>query len=228
MKYNAFYTNKCNFYKDFILNKTNKYSYKKLDNRKTFSEIKLMFATNNSLFCAKSLYENKDFLLAISKLIDYKIKNIKQTFKSKGNNIFIDSLSHYVLDINFKDNKTQIFNTYKLLNKKLNVKQKEHRVFKILLARRLIDKIIFIKNDLDNIFYILNKSKNTSKLKKYENTIYYYAQVYSVCKYNNLKNFLINFAQSEINYMVRKLITYLYDKQKKLNYILTYLKVIFN
>lgn len=228
IKYNAFYVNNCNFYANFILNKNHNFVYKKLNKRKVLPETKLLFSTNNSLFCAKTIYENKNYLLTISKLVDYKIEKINQTFKARGNSVFIDSLTQYVLDINLPNNKTQIFNTYKLLYKKLNVKQKENKIFKILLARRLIEKIIFIKNDLDEIFYILNKSKTITKLKNYENTIFYYAQIYGVCKYNNLKNSLINTSQSETNYMINKLIAYLYDKQKKLNFLLTYLKVIFN
>ena len=132
-----------------------------------------------------------------------------------------------MLNNSINSNKANIFKQYKLIDNHFNLKRKEHKMFKIFLAQKIITQIVFHKRKLDDILKIINKSKNAKSLHFYENTIHYYAQIYSICKFNKNKTYLLIKENPDINYCINTFLLHLYKEKQTLDLLINYLFILF-
>ena len=217
-KYNTF----CDFYKDFVVNKTHFYL---INNTSLEQEIKFAYLKTNPLFACEDLNDNKEFLLFTAKKIDLYFKKLKVKFRGFNNQTLVEVLSSTIL---VKDNfiNFQIYKTYKHFLHNNIIQKKEIKVLKFIFIRDILKNIINLKQEFDDLLKIINKSKNANCIHNYKNNIYYYCQIYSFCKFGNNLKLIQMFKHWEINYMISRFISYLYKQKHLLKIYLTYLHVL--
>lgn len=165
--------------------KTSKTTFQKLKfSQSHFLMKNIIFDTAKPLFAEQDIFKNKQYLLVVSKFIDKKINHTKQTFRSKNNHIIIDELSKHLASLIIKNNKCNLFSTYKSIANKFNIKQKEDKLFKVLLGQKLIFLLSKIKSECSEISKVVHAGKTTKKLKNYKKQILCSAQIYSVANFN--------------------------------------------
>lgn len=189
---------------------------------------KLLINKNeNNLFCKNSVIKNKDFLITISKFVDYNLLKNTISYRSKNNIPLIENISK-VLVYNFKNSfNNNLLAEYKKYNKIFNIKQKENKVAKLLIGRELINYLIENLNEIDNISKIINKSKTAKHFKNHDNLLLNLAEYYGILKFNNNANKLIvsnNLNKFNLNQFYNELFFYEY----KIKQIVNYLSAMFN
>ena len=209
-------------------NKTLKTTFQKLKFSQSHFLIKnIVFDTTKPLFAEQDIFKNKQYLLVVSKFIDQKINHSKQTFRSKNNHIIIDELSKHIASLIIKNDKCNLFSTYKSLATKFNIKQKEQKVFKILLGQKLIFLLSKLKSECSEISRVVQKGKTTKRLKVYKKQILHSAQIYSVANFNpNSTKILSNVKNSK--QVIGDFVFELNIIRKKIKIIVLYLTNIFS
>lgn len=225
----SFYcTNNSELYNKFLTHKE-KYDYKKLNS--SYCEDKLGYILSydkNLLFCEKYLYKKKAFLLTLSKLVDYKINSNNSTFRSKNDLVLIEEIASVVANRAITSNKCNLFKEYNKLRYQYSLKQKEEKIFKLLLAQKLIFVLCNIEHELKQISKVIVKSKTTTKLKKYKKQILFNAEVYGISKFNaNYNKILLNFKEKSTK-STNILILELLNAELKIKIIIEYLSVMFS
>lgn len=205
-----------------------RYKYKKLSYSNTYKSLnKIMKNKHNYLSVEKQFYDSKDFLLTISKFIDYKINFNKLTYRAKKNKTIIENYSKAISINIHKDYPYVLFDEYARNYKQLQIKLKENKIFKILLARFLLEELIKIERELIYISKIIHKYKKRNFIINYNKNIYNYAKFYAIFKFNKNANYYIykqNLNQKEI---IFSLFSFLFETENKLKVIITYLKTMF-
>ena len=228
VKTDIFCVNFNNLQNIFLHNKT-KTSYKKLPRSNTIKFVNEIYDCDlKQLQTQKIIFNNKKFILTISKLIDYKINSNKQKYRAKENKILINEISTLIATNILKSNQNNLFKNYKELINIFSLRQKENKIFKILLAQKLILLLYKINSELNEISYIITKSKSVKKLKKFNKQILWSAQIYSIKNFNsNSTKILFNKNINEKN-IINNFFLELYEAENKIRRIITYLVTMFS
>ena len=161
-------------------------------------------------------------------MIDYKINSNKQKYRTKENKILINEISTLIATNILKSNQNNLFKNYKELINVFSLRQKENKIFKILLAQKLILLLYKINSELNEISYIITKSKSVKKLKKFNKQILWSAQIYSIKNFNsNSTKILFNKNINEKN-IINNFFLELYEAENKIRRIITYLVTMFS
>ena len=209
-------------------NLTRKIHYKKLSFSNTQTLIKQIFKTPNRLFAASSLVANKTYLQTLSKFVDYKINNHKSTFRSRGRLTLIEETSKSCVSTLVSSKSPVVFLRFKQLQCEYNFKQKELKIFKLILAKDLMCFIYQNEMILNDMMKIIKKSKNANCLRFYKNNLHFYSNIYGICKYNQNANTLILKNNIDKNYMVSRFFRELYRIKNNIDIAVNYLLVMFN
>ena len=221
------FCNKSNYVKLEDFYNIKKFNYSKLRKTNIHNLTRKSFRVKNKIFPLKFFYANENYLKALSKFINLKINNSKITYRSINSITMIECLASRLVEELIKTNKTYVFKNYKTLNKILKLKQKEHKVFKIVLARTLLEKVIKIKHNLDIIDKIIIKSKNAKSIRFYRNSTYFNAQIYSILHYNNNSSKVLYKLKTPTDDHIKTFFTYLFQQTHLVNIIINYLVIIF-
>lgn len=205
-----------------------KYKYKKFHLSNTYSKIKSLLKQRKSHLATENcLIKSKDFLLTVSKFIDYKINFNKTTYRTKSNETIIENFSRIIALNIHKDNPYILFNQYNKYYNTLQIKLKENKMFKILLSRFLLEEFIKIKKEVIKISNIIRIYKKRNFIFNYRKNIYNYAKYYAILKFNNNAYFYKCKNNIDNDDVLNKLFSYLFESENKLKIITTYLKTMF-
>ena len=209
-------------------NKSSPYKFSKLSKSYCYQSIFFTFSQiNEPLFFQKRLLKNKNYLLTLAKTIDFKINSNKNTYRAKNNYILIEQVANVCANQIFSNNPCSVFFTYKNLVSKYNIRLKENRVFKFLLAKSFFEKLFLIENESAQIERVIFKSKKILHLKKFKKQILNSAQIYSIKKFNPsstkllIKNKNVDFTIKNFLYELE-----IIDSNEKM--IIAYLTTIFS
>lgn len=221
-------TNNKQLYSKFLTHKE-KYNYNKLTKSKCEDKLSLILSNDkNLMFCEKYLYKKKGFLLTLSKFIDLKINTNKNTFRTKNNLVLIEEIASVIANRALISNECNLFKEYNKLKYQYSLKQKEDKIFKVLLAQKLIFILCNISIELKQISKVIVKSKTTKKFKKYKNLILTNAEIYGIKKYNtNSCKILIKTKDKPVD-SFNILISELLNAELKIKIIIEYLTVMFS
>lgn len=213
---------------NLMIDKKIKYKYKTLDYSFTNLDIEKLF--NRIIYPTSfqsEIIDNKNYLLTISKFIDYKINNCKLTFRTKNSYTILENLA-YIISLNiYKDYPYRLFDDYLKNYSLFQIKIKENNYFKILLAKNLICILIKISTEMNYISNIIHKYKKRKFLINYKKNIYNYAKFYAILKYNPNSNYYYFKKNLNSNAIFSNLFSSLAEAEHKTKIILTYLKTMF-
>ena len=215
-------------YNNFLTYKE-KYNYLKLSKSNSHEKI-LVLSTNKlkKIFCEKFIYKKIDYLLTLSKFIDMKINNNKQTFRAKNGKILIEEIASVVAYSVLLSNECKLFDLYKRLYRQYNLKVKENKIFKILLGQKLLYLLFELESEIIDISRIINKSKKTRKVKKYKKKIYFVAELYAIKKFHQNSTKLLAKYKYDYKKIAGFLMLELTETAKKQQIIITYLIAMFS
>lgn len=206
-----------------------KFEYKKLSKSNANAELKLLFQMKQKpLNIERQLYDKKDYLLTLSKFIDFKLNSNKQTFRCKNGLLLIEQISAVVAAEVLRYETPRLFDLYKKLKYEYNLKQKEEKVFKLLLAKELIKILCDIEYELKTISKVIVKSKRINKLRHYKKQIYEVAEIYGVKKFNQNSTKILDNQKDKIEGKTKLLFDELYGINIKLKTIIAYLCIMFS
>lgn len=211
----------------FVINRE-KYVYKFLD-KSSCHEKMIMLKTNKvkKLFCQKFLYEKIDFLVSLAKELDFKINNSKIKYRAKHNLCLIEAIASAVSQNVYSNNDCNLFAKYRDIAKIYSVKNKENKIFKILLGKELIYRLYDIESEIIEISKIILRAKSTKKIKKYKKQLYFLAQIYAIKKYNQNSTKLLSKYNLDYNKIAKNFFDELSITEKKEKVIISYLIVMF-
>jgi len=208
----------------FVDDKIKKLNYLTLYKSNVNEDMQFLFMNKHKkLYFENILFKNKNYLLALSKFVDYKINTCNQKFRSKDSLILIDEISKILAHDLIITNKCEIFSKYKMLISAFSIKQKENKIFKLLLSQKLIILLIQIEKELIEISNVIYVSKKTKKVKKYKKKILYNAQIYSIKNYNKNSTKLLYGRNINIKKTINNLFNELFEAEYKLKVIINYL-----
>lgn len=147
--------------------------------------LKIFKKKRKLLFCEKTVFDNKDFLLEISEFIDNKNNFCKQKFRGVKRHTYIEYIAEIVIKKFFHNNNFKVINFLKKQDVCCRFQKKEIAILKVVISKYLIRLICYIECEIDKIFKIIYKSKTAKYIKKYRKTIYKYTSYYSICKFNS-------------------------------------------
>lgn len=223
------YENITNLSEVFVSDKLKKIEYLVLPKSNVNEQMQIIFIDNHKkLYFENSIYKNKNYLLALSKFIDYKINTCKQTFRSKDSIILIDEISKTLAFDLLKTNKCEIFSKYKNLINVYSIKQKENKMFKLLLSQKLFYILIKLENELIEISNVIKNAKTTKKVHKYNKRILFNAQIYSIKKFNRNSSKLLYSTNLNVKKLINELLLELFESEYKIKIIINYLITMFS
>lgn len=199
----------------------------------TFSDLsfnlsKVIKSKHKSIFCMHEIKTHKNYYMSLANVIDYKINTNKNKYRAKNHKIFIEAIAEICFyDFKLTNNAT-IFTTYKHLNHKYKILQKEHRVFKMLIGKLLIEELCSLCNELNQISKIINQCSYSKKIKLYKNMIYIQAEAYAFCAFNPNGEKLLNELRRKKEINLNLLFSELEFYNQKIKKICCYLKCMFN
>ena len=116
-----------------------KFEYLKLQKSSLYKSIQnTLNFKHKPLFIEKYLISTKSYILTLAKFIDFKINNDKKMYRAKNGVTTIENLAFIISKNIYKEKSYNLFKTYKKQFFSLSIKQKEDKLFKILLAKNLI------------------------------------------------------------------------------------------
>ena len=198
--------------------------HKSNTNKKLFYLLKLK---HQHIFSEEVFFVNKDYLLTLSKFIDYKINNNNKLYRSKNNWTIIENLTYILVQSIHQNNTYQIFKTYKNNYLAFSIKQKENKLFKFLVGKCLIEELYKIEYEMIKISLIIYKYKKRKFILNYKKSIYNTAKYYSIFKYNPNSNKLLYDCNINKKSIIDSLFFEMNDAKRKLKTIISYLKVMF-
>jgi hypothetical protein len=168
-----------------LINNKNKFNFQKLSKSKLQHSLKNLFnLKHKELYFENKIIESKNYLIALSKFIDYKINNNNITYRTKNDLTIIENLAYIISKQIYSNNPFSLYQTYLSNFNNLSIKQKENKVFKILLAKNLINELIIIEREYIQISKIIQYNKKRKFYFNYFKNILNYAKFYSILKYN--------------------------------------------
>ncbi len=213
----------------FIKNKNEKVEYIKLENSNSNYKVKSIFRhLTKPMFTDKIVIKNKDYLLSISKFVDYKINNSKQTYRSKHNIVLIEKLSAILCSEIIKRGECNLFHKFELCKQKFNLRQKEIKIFKLLIAKHLIDEIYNLEKELCEISGVIIKSKTAKHTTNYRKKLLNSANLYGILKFNNNSTKLLFFKSHNKIKIIKNFFAELFEAENRIKIACTYLKVLFD
>ena len=218
-------------FNDYIIkykDSTNKIKYLKLKYSNTQAISKQFFKKKNQLFSLSSLNKDKPFLQTLSRLVDFKINNNKLKYRAKGTETLIEEISKSCISNFINGRCPNIFISFKQAKLNYGLKQKELKIFKMVLARDLFSYIGQNKKILDNLMKIIKKSKNAKCLRFYDNNIYFYSNVYGICNFNKNSNAIVIKNNIDLDYMIARFYKELYRFKFNIDVAVNYLLVMFS
>lgn len=222
------YCDNFNLLNSVYMNPKFKFLYLKLNKSMVYFKTKQMLNLKHKrLFAEHNLIKNKEYLLTLSKFIDYKINNNKSTYRSKDNYIIIENIAFVISKSIYKTNPYILFNEYKKAISIYKIKNKENKIFKILLAKMLFDELVKIDNELNQFSNIIQKYKNRKFVINYRKNILNIVKYYAIFKYNPNSTKLIHNINIDKNKITSLLLYELFDAEYRINLIITYLKTMF-
>ena len=124
--------------------------------------------------------------------------------------------------------KCTLFKLYKKLCIKYKIRAKEDKIFKFLLAEKLIKNLYLSENEAIEISKIIKSSASAKKLHKFKKKIYSYAEIYSVKKYNPNATKILSKQEIDFKSVANKLFSELYETKLVQSVIVSYLTKIFH
>lgn len=213
--------------KDLKSNPEVKIKYIKLKSSVTFFDIKHTIFKRHKLICFEDyLYKNKDYLFTISKFIDFKINKDKKKYRAKNKLTLIENLA-FVSTQTIYSSSYSIFKTYKNNYNYFSIKNKEHRMFKFLVGKFLLNELCKIESEVIKISIIINKYKKRNFIINYNKNIYNTAKFYSILKYNQNSTKILYSKNINKTAIVQNLFSEMSDASRKFQTIISYLKVMF-
>lgn len=206
----------------------NKIKYLKLKYSNTQAISKQFFKKKNQLFSLSSLNKNKPFLQTLSRLVDFKINNNKLKYRAKGTETLIEEISKSCISNFISGRCPNIFISFKQAKLEYGLKQKELKIFKMVLARDLFLYIGQNKKILDVLMKIIKKSKNAKCLRFYDNNIYFYSNIYGICNFNKNSNAIVIKNNIDLDYMIARFYKELYRLKFNIDVAVNYLLVMFS
>lgn len=205
-----------------------KFNYIKLQKSNIYKKIDyLLKVKHQHIFAEELFFVNKDYLLTLSKFIDYKINNNNKLYRSKNDWSFIENLAYVLAQSIHQNNTYQIFKVYKNNYSFFSIKQKENKLFKFLIGKFLINELYKIEFEIIKISLIIYKYKKRKFILNYKKSIYNIAKYYSILKYNPNSNKLLYSLNINKESIIHCLFYEMNDAQRKIKTILSYLKVMF-
>lgn len=213
----------------FVNDKTTKVEYKKLETTNANNKIKSIFKNlTKPMFTDKVLIKNKDYLLSISKFVDYKINNSKQTYRSKSNIILIEAVASILCSEIIKRGECNLFRKFEFCKHKFNLRQKEIKIFKLLIAKCLIDEIFNLEKELCEISGVIIKAKTAKHTTNYRKKLLNSANLYGIVKFNNNSTKLLFLKSHNKMKIIKNFFAELFEAENRLKIACTYLKVLFD
>ncbi len=183
---------------------------------------------HKKIFPEKQIFKNIDFLLVLSKLVDSKINNLKLKFRSKNNHILIEEIASVLASSILYSNNTDVFFKYKKFANEFSIKQKEHKYFKFLLAKNMLECIFKIEMELFEISKSIELGKTINKIFHSNKKIIDDSVIYSISKFNKNSTKLIYFSQKNDKVCTKNLFNELFEAELKLKIYINYLLAMFN
>jgi len=205
--------------------------YEYLSLTKSVSNEKILILSSNKLkktVFQEFLYSKIEYLLSLSKVIDEKLNSDKKTYRSKNGKILIEEIASVVASSIFLSDKCNLFEIYKTYLNVYKIKQKENKIFKLLLGQKLIYNLFDIEKEVIDISKIIIKSKSTKKIKKYKKQLYFLAEIYSIKKYNPNSTKILSNRKFNYNKIAKILFNELKESEKKEKIIISYLITMFS
>lgn len=198
--------------------------------RKTIVDFKIKSLIDSKIkrmFFEKDFLENKDFILKISEFVSDKINNNNQLYKTKSKIATIENVAYIISKTIHSNNPYLLFTKYKNIKTFIKINKKEDKIFKLLLAKFLLEELVKIEDEFIQISKIIQNNKNRKYFTFYLKNINNTAKYYSILKYN--KNSTMYFSRKNIDEAL--LINNLFDELNYSNFrmriIIKYLSVMF-
>lgn len=206
-----------------------KYDYLNLHQSFAYEKIEILsLNSSKKIFSQKYLYKKIDYLLSISKIINYKINFNTQKYRAKRNKILIEEVASVVSNEIYLNSDCKLFDKYKKICNIYPLKIKENKIFKILLGEQLIYRLYEIEMEIIEISKIIEKSKKIKRINGYKKKIFYYAELYSIKKYNPNATKILAKTKIDFNKIAGCLFEELCEAQKKEKIIISYLTIMFS
>lgn len=211
-----------------LINDNSKFNFQKLSKSKLERNIKNLFnLKHKELFFENKIIESKNYLITLSKFIDYKINSNRLTYRTKNDLTIIENLAYIVSKQIYSNNPFSLYQTYLSNFNNLSIKQKENKVFKILLAKNLINELIVIEREYIQISRIVQYNKKRKFYFNYFKNIFNYAKFYSILKYNKNSTYFKHKYNTDKNFSLQSFFNELFYSEYKARIILNYLKALF-
>ena len=211
-----------------LINDNSKFNFQKLSKSKLENSLKKLFnLKHKELFFENKIIESKNYLITLSKFIDYKINNNNVTYRTKNDLTIIENLAYIVSKQIYSNNPFSLYQTYLSNFNNLSIKQKENKVFRILLAKNLINELIVIEREYIQISKIIQYNKKRKFYFNYFKNILNHAKIYSILKYNKNSTYFKHKYNTDKNFSMHSFLNELFYSEYKAKIILNYLKALF-
>ena len=208
----------------FINNKPQNLEYRTLDKSNVNEKLVYTLETKHDQLKVESLiYKNKKYLFALSKFIDYKINLSKIKYRAKENIVLIDEISKILAYELIKSNNCKIFEHYKYYVKVFKIKQKENKIFKLLLSQKLFLLLTNIESELIEISKTIKTAKTSDKIVKFNKKLLFNAQIYSIVNFNPNATKLLHEIDIDHDSLINQLFLELLESESKIKIIINYL-----
>lgn len=206
-----------------------RFSYTKLKQSNVYVKLKRNFNSKLPSFnFLKFSAKDKNYLLSVSKLLDYKINNNHKTFRATNKTTLIELVANKLTENFVNSNHPNIFKSYNQLKDKFKIQKKEKKILRILISKYLLLNLINVLNNISKLDSIIQKAKVTSRVKKYKNINYMQAEYYGIIKYNPNSTLLIEKYNIKKSFNFNLLLSYLHRCNLSLKYTIHYLKIMFD
>ena len=200
----------------------------KLLNKSHCSQIaKQLFKKKNNLICLSQLYLHKEYITTLAKFVDFKINNSTKTFRSQSNKIYIEEVTKFCLSKTISHKTPLVYKTLNNLSTKNKIQQKELKVFKLVLTKYIIERLFQIKRQCDKLVKIISKSKTANSISFYDNSLYFYTQIYGICKHNKNSTTLILKHNINTNYCINRFLKHISNLNREVCMLVCYLVQMF-
>lgn len=215
--------------KELFLESNEKTHYLCLEKTCLYERLIVMFSKQkHPMFCDALLFRQKDYLLALSKFIDFKTKKSKQKFRAKRGKILIAEIAKLLARKTMQQKRCDVFSKFKLLSEQLKLRQKEIKIFPILLSYEIILNIIQLEGELSEISNVIFNSKNAKRVKKYRKMILFSANIYGILKFNKNSTKLLRPFSGSVKKEISCLMSELLEAEFHLKLSVSCVKVLFN
>ena len=205
-----------------------KFTYARLNKSNLLEQCSLVaWERKEPLFASKKIIENKNYITALCKFVDYKINNTKLRFREKGGLILIEQLAAISVKNLLSSGKCRVFKNFNMLALRFKLKKREQAIFKVLLLKFLLSSLFETERELEEIDRVIKKSKNAKSVKKYRKMLLFNAEIYGIFKFNTNSGKLLFKQEEQAHASSRLLVLELLHSFTKIKLLIAYAKVIF-